>query len=253
MNKRVLLIGDAKSFMVNSIVKGLTQAGLQVVTALPVPDEIEKVEDCPEVIILYLEDDLAGMTEILTYLDDKIEEDSKEALFMIGGLVEKDMVNEYIPERNISGYFTRPLNVKQLAESLDSFFDMTSDVKSEEKKSILVVDDDGTMLRTLKNWLSRKYNVYMANSGMSAITLLAKNKVDLILLDYEMPVVSGPQVLEMIKSEPSTANIPVMFLTGRSDKESVMTAVTLKPEKYLLKSMSSFELIQNIDKFFAEH
>lgn len=116
-----------------------------------------------------------------------------------------------------------------------------------------MVDDDGTMLRTLKNWLSRKYNVYMANSGMSAITLLAKNKVDLILLDYEMPVVSGPQVLEMIKSEPSTANIPVMFLTGRSDKESVMTAVTLKPEKYLLKSMSSFELIQNIDHFFAEH
>ena len=51
------------------------------------------------------------------------------------------------------------------------------------RKRILVVDDDGMMLRTMKNWLSKKYDVYMANSGMNAISLLAKNRVDLILLD----------------------------------------------------------------------
>ena len=121
-----------------------------------------------------------------------------------------------------------------------------------QKKKILVVDDDGTMLRTIKSWLSEKYQVFMVNSGMAAITFLAKNEVDLILLDYEMPVTTGPQVLKMLRSEPSTSDIPVMFLTVKSDKESVMQVIDLKPEKYLLKTMPPAELIANIDDFFEK-
>nr|MCR5100441.1 response regulator [Butyrivibrio sp.] len=82
---------------------------------------------------------------------------------------------------------------------------------------------------------------------------LAKNMVDLILLDYEMPVTNGPQVLEMLRSEPSTSTIPVMFLTAKGDKESVLKVVALKPEKYLLKTMPPAELISTIDEFFASH
>ena len=93
----------------------------------------------------------------------------------------------------------------------------------------------------------------MASSGMNAITFLAKNPVDLILLDYEMPVASGPQVLEMIRSEPATSSIPVMFLTSKSDRESVLKVVSLKPEKYLLKTMPPEELIANIDDFFEKN
>lgn len=62
----------------------------------------------------------------------------------------------------------------------------------------------------------------MATSGVKAISWLAKHKVDLILLDHEMPITSGPKVLEMLRSDDETRNIPVMFLTGRGDKESVM-------------------------------
>ena len=118
------------------------------------------------------------------------------------------------------------------------------------KKHILVVDDDPTMLRTLKLWLSDKYRVYMANSGMNAISLLAKKPVDLILLDYEMPVANGPQVLSMIRSEATTKDTPVMFLTAKNDKESVMSVMDLKPEKYLLKTMPPEQLLKNIDDFF---
>jgi CheY-like chemotaxis protein len=92
----------------------------------------------------------------------------------------------------------------------------------------------------------------MVNSGMAAITFLAKNKVDLILLDYEMPITTGPKVLEMLRSESSTASIPVMFLTVKSDKDSVMQVLKLKPEKYLLKTMPPAELLANIDEFFAK-
>ena len=87
------------------------------------------------------------------------------------------------------------------------------------------------MLRSFKAMLDSKYRVYIANSGINAFTFLGKTPVELILLDYEMPVASGPQVLEMIRSEPSMADIPVMFLTAKSDRESVMKVVNLHPEK----------------------
>jgi len=89
------------------------------------------------------------------------------------------------------------------------------------------------------------------NSGIQAIKWLAKNKVDLILLDYEMPVTSGPQVLEMLRNDPENANIPVMFLTGKGDKESVMKVLSLKPEGYFLKTIEKAELIKNLNDFFV--
>ncbi|MBR1629437.1 MAG: response regulator, partial [Lachnospiraceae bacterium] len=122
---------------------------------------------------------------------------------------------------------------------------------TDRRKRLLVVDDDGMMLRTLKLWLSDHYQVYMANSGMNAITLLAKKEVDLILLDYEMPVASGPEVLQMIRSDPSTSHLPVMFLTAKNDKESVMKVMEMKPERYLLKTMPPDVLLKNIDDFFT--
>lgn len=121
-----------------------------------------------------------------------------------------------------------------------------------QKRNILVVDDDSTMLRTLRLWLSDKYKVYMANSGASAIALLEKNKVDLILLDYEMPEADGPQVLRMLRENPATRETPVMFLTARTDKESILSVMELKPEKYLLKTMPPDDLMNNIDEFFGE-
>ena len=71
----------------------------------------------------------------------------------------------------------------------------------EFKKSVLIVDDDPQYLTLVREWLKSDYKVSMANSGLQAIKWLGKNKVDLILLDYEMPVTSGPQVLEMLRSD----------------------------------------------------
>lgn len=78
------------------------------------------------------------------------------------------------------------------------------------------------------------------------------NRPDTVLLDYEMPVCDGRQTLEMIRSEKATANIPVIFLTGRGDRESVKKVMALKPEGYLLKTMPEEEIKKIIDDFFAK-
>ena len=81
---------------------------------------------------------------------------------------------------------------------------------------------------------------------------IADNKPDLILLDYEMPVTSGPQVLEMIRSETKTDTIPVIFLTGKGDRESVLKVLALKPDGYLLKSTDKTTLLKSLEEFFEK-
>ncbi len=83
-----------------------------------------------------------------------------------------------------------------------------------------------------------------------AIKYLSTNRPDLVLLDYEMPIVDGKQVLGMIRSESEFSDIPVIFLTSKGDKESVMQVMDLKPDGYLLKTMPPEQIKQSIDTFF---
>jgi CheY-like chemotaxis protein len=66
-----------------------------------------------------------------------------------------------------------------------------------------------------------------------------------------MPVTDGPQVLEMLRADDDTRDIPVMFLTGRDDKDSVMAVVSLKPEGYFLKTIGKQELLEKLKVFFV--
>lgn len=85
-----------------------------------------------------------------------------------------------------------------------------------------------------------------------AIKYLAMEQTDLILLDYEMPICDGRQVLEMIRAEKDFANIPVIFLTNKNDKESVVKISHLRPDGYLLKTMEPTQIVKNIDDFFEK-
>ena len=118
------------------------------------------------------------------------------------------------------------------------------------KKSILIVDDDPNYMSLIRSWLNEHYKVSMATSGLRAIKWLGSNKVDLILLDYEMPITDGPQVLEMLRDDEEMRNIPVIFLTGRDDKQSVMSVMELKPQGYFIKSIKRDELLMKLKTFF---
>ncbi len=122
---------------------------------------------------------------------------------------------------------------------------------SEHKKKILVVDDSIVVQQSMKELFCKSYEVAIAQSGLAAIRCITLDRPDLVLLDYEMPVCNGSQVLEMIRAEKDFADIPVIFLTGRGDAESVKKVLSLKPAGYLLKSLKPEEIKKNIDKFFG--
>lgn len=125
--------------------------------------------------------------------------------------------------------------------------------KTSKKKKILVVDDSKMIRQTMKELLEQDYEVELAKSGISAIQCISLNRPDLILLDYNMPICNGKQVLEMIRSENDFSDIPVFFLTGRVDKESVMKIMPLNPEGYLLKTLKQVEIKNNIDNYFKKN
>lgn len=122
--------------------------------------------------------------------------------------------------------------------------------KISNKKRVLIVDDSEFMLRAMNDLLSSEYEVLTAKSGLSAIRSITLDRPDLVLLDYEMPVCNGSQVLEMIRSEKDFADIPVIFLTSKVDKQSVSKVIALKPEGYLSKSMSPETVKREVDHFF---
>ncbi|MBR1875588.1 MAG: response regulator [Lachnospiraceae bacterium] len=246
---KILFIAEAQSFMVNAIMKNLKEANFEVEFVKPKVNDIDAVQKDSLIILMYLGDYVDNISETLVYIKDITVEGEKK-LFLVGADAEVKAVKQTIPEQLITGVLARPLNVKELVDLMN---DAVSDLEMREaKKHLLVVDDDPIMLRTIKEWLSAKYNVTMVNSGMNAITYLAKNRPDLVLLDYEMPVCSGPQTLEMMRSEAATSDIPVMFLTAKGDRESVMKVLALKPEGYLLKTMKPAEIIEALESFFEK-
>ena len=104
----------------------------------------------------------------------------------------------------------------------------------------------------MTNALKDNYKVSVAKSGTSAISLLGKDLPDLILLDYEMPVLDGPQMLKLIQSEEQYKDIPVFFLTGQTDPGTVKRALVLGPVGYILKSSGQKVILKRINEFFTE-
>lgn len=121
------------------------------------------------------------------------------------------------------------------------------------RKHILAVDDNAEQLMQIKEHLKEFYEVTLVGSGKDALKFLKKRKVDLILLDYMMPEMDGPEVITQIREDPELAKIPVMFLTGVKDKSKVIkTLVELKPQGYIVKPSKKSALVAKIIDVFDE-
>lgn len=121
------------------------------------------------------------------------------------------------------------------------------------KKHILIVDDSAIWLRNMKSWLQTNYKVTIAISGAQALTSIGREMPDVILLDYEMPVINGRQVFEILQSDAELRKIPVIFLTGVSDKNHIEEVLYMKPAAYLLKPIDQTKLVAAIQAVINGH
>ena len=97
-----------------------------------------------------------------------------------------------------------------------------------ENERILIVDDTIKNLQVLGTILEREgYQINVAQNGTTALALAPKVKPDLILLDVMMPDLDGFEVCQRLKADPSVSNIPIIFLTARTETEDLIKGFEL--------------------------
>ncbi len=120
------------------------------------------------------------------------------------------------------------------------------------KKRILAVDDNSISLASIEQELKGEYDVIPLNSGIRALQYLKRETPDLILLDIQMAIKDGIETLEEIREMESCRNIPVVMLTSRSDKETIIKSSKLGVYDYVLKPFKKQDLLERIDRVLKQ-
>ena len=120
----------------------------------------------------------------------------------------------------------------------------------EGKMRILAVDDNIINLATIEQELKDKYEIVTMNSGVRAIRYLNKEKADLILLDIQMALMDGIETLKEIRTLENGAAVPVIMLTSKKDKETIIELTKLGILDYVLKPFSAETLLDRIHRVF---
>lgn len=248
MKHNILVFSESRGYLNIAMEEQLKGLGYHVISVGTNINEINDVKEDITAVLMYTDEEMLQKQQPLVFLRDKIVEEDI-SVFVIGDVNEMAQIRTLVPRQLLKKEFQRPIDVKEVVNTLDEYIKTNG---KHTKKKILVVDDSGAMLRNVKGWLEDYYQVSLANSGAMAIKFLSTNRPDLVLLDYEMPVINGKQVLEIIRSESEFSGIPVMFLTSKNDKETINQVLGLKPEGYILKTTKPEQIVQMINEFFQK-
>lgn len=113
---------------------------------------------------------------------------------------------------------------------------------------ILVVDDNKENLRVVSNFLKTKgYNITLALDGNEAINIARDEKIDLILLDVMMPMFDGYDTCKILKEEKELKDIPVIFLTAKTETEDIVKGFNAGAVDYITKPFNKEELFARVN------
>ena len=226
MKQKVLYISDRPSMGADMLIRNLDDEF--EILRVRSGDEVKHI---PEIVLV----NLAGLES-----SEKVKTFTGSKIFLLGSRAECD-ASDINAEK-----FIKPFNAKEIREKLSGL----GQADAESQKTLLLVDDDAVMIRTLREGLSTSYKVLPANSGANALKILERARPDLILLDYEMPGMNGPEVLAVLRAKDETKDIPVMFLTAKNDLGSISLIEALNPDGHMLKTLPLREIKGIIQKFF---
>lgn len=118
---------------------------------------------------------------------------------------------------------------------------------------ILVVDDFATMRKIIKNILKKLgfQNIAEAEDGVSALEVLKKQEIDFIVSDWNMPNMSGLELLKAIRSDEALKDKPVLMVTAEAQKENIVEAIKAGVNNYVVKPFTPETMKEKIDKIFA--
>ncbi|MDQ1355278.1 MAG: two-component system, sensor histidine kinase and response regulator [Acidobacteriota bacterium] len=120
-------------------------------------------------------------------------------------------------------------------------------------EKILVIDDSPTLRKLLRFYLKKRgYSVNEANNGEAGLQAIAREMFDLIILDMNMPVKGGLEVLETLKKDKKYFSIPILILSADKEEESKAAGIAFGASYYLTKPFKPEEVIARIEDILAE-
>lgn len=173
----------------------------------------------------------------LAELDDYIKTNREQNIFE----EEEAWLNDFVPDGDADR-----LQLKKDVIAAEAREQLRQEVL---QGRVLVIDDDPKMLSTIKKYLENLFEVVLVpNGNLAKKYFKSGNTVDLILLDYVLKFEDGPTLYRHFKLQPDTRDIPIVFLTGVTDKDKVLNIIKLQPQGYLVKPVKRGELIARIIK-----
>jgi len=117
---------------------------------------------------------------------------------------------------------------------------------------ILIVDDFSTMRRIIKNLLRDLgfNNTQEADDGSTALPMLKSGKFDFLVTDWNMPGMTGIELLKNVRSDPELAHLPVLMVTAEQKREQIVEAAQAGVNGYIVKPFTATTLKEKIDKIF---
>ena len=165
----------------------------------------------------------------------------------VTGQRDKITVLRFIGE-GAAAYLMKPVEKQLLIDKVDEVIKRSYEQR--KKKKILLVDDEPESLLFYKSALEEAYSVVTLNSSKLALEYLQKFVPDLIILDYQMPLYNGRALYQIISKMERLEEVPVIFLTGTTEREVLVECAALHPRAVVLKSTGKEGLLEKIKDIF---
>ncbi len=124
---------------------------------------------------------------------------------------------------------------------------------AENKRTLLIVDDDIFLVDIMAFTLKQSgFEIIKAHNGQEALDIMAKERIDLVLTDIMMPVMDGFELAKNLKANPATVNVPVIFLTAKSNVEDKNKGFSIGINDYVVKPFNLKDLVSRINKALNE-
>lgn len=124
----------------------------------------------------------------------------------------------------------------------------------DKNMKILVVDDFSTMRRIVKNILRQLgfVNIIEADDGSTALEILQREKIEFVVSDWNMPKMTGLELLKAIRADDALKHIPFLMVTAEAQQENIIEAVKSGVSNYIVKPFTAETLSQKINQIFTK-
>jgi CheY-like chemotaxis protein len=238
---KLILVADDEDNIRHFLSHELTKKGYSVLEASNGKEALSLArERLPDLITLDIQmPDINGF-DVTTVL--KNDETTKNIPILILSVIE-DKGKAY--KLGANDYMTKPFDNEELVSRINRLLIGT-------KKTILIVDDDQSPVKSVKYHLEHKgYSTCIAYDGKQALEMVASHRPDLILLDIIMPNMGGYEVIKALKSNPETAGISIVLVTGIEIDGGRVKALSVGATEYVPKSNDFNRLYETIENILA--